>query len=267
MTLLHTAVLYGRADPDLLDLLLSAGADIDARMIRGWTPLHVASFRPDPDDAAAILLRCGAAKDTIIRGGYSPLHFAAQRGHLSATRALLAAGADTTLRIDSPFQESPLDLASYYGRVDVVRELARHGVDLEASNAHGWTALHRAAFHNKTGVVDALIVAGAGVTSETLAHGLTPIFCAVHCLAVEAMQVLLRHESLVAVSRGDGASRRCGSLLHSEAKQGETKGASEAVDLLRWRADESELDRNGKIAAEVCGRYRPVSRPPPGGRI
>ncbi|CAN0288831.1 unnamed protein product, partial [Laminaria digitata] len=42
--------------------------------------------------------------------------------------------------------------------------------------------------------------------------------------------------------------------LHFAAQQGGKLGAAEAVDLLlRWGADELELDDDGKTAAEVVG--------------
>ncbi|CAN0527849.1 unnamed protein product, partial [Scytosiphon promiscuus] len=61
-TALHRAVKYGRADllADVIDLLLSAGADADASTDEGSTPLHLASTRPDCGDMTAILLRYGA---------------------------------------------------------------------------------------------------------------------------------------------------------------------------------------------------------------
>ncbi|CAM9371563.1 unnamed protein product, partial [Laminaria digitata] len=215
-TVLHAAVVHGRADADLVDLLLPAGADINARATGGLTPLRVAAAFLSSGDAAVVLLRRGATKDAIASGEYglSPLHVAARRGHLPATRALLAAGADTTLRVTDASKETPLDFAAHFGQVEVIRELARHGVDLDTADDRGLTALHHAAWHNKAGVVDALLEAGASFTAETLDYGVTPL---------------------------QGAA-------------GTAARVSEAVDLLlRWGADELIVDRDGKTAAEVVG--------------
>ncbi|CAM9787414.1 unnamed protein product, partial [Laminaria digitata] len=254
-TALHNTVIHGRADPDLIDLLLSAGADIDARTVKGFTPLHLATDRPDSGDAAAILLRRGAAKDAVDSGGKSALHFAAERGHLAATRALLAAGADATLRIDGALKSAPLHMAAHHGQVEVVRELARHGVDLDAPDVGGFTALHHAAWKNKAGVVDALVDAGANVRAERHTRSSTPLFYALRYLSVEAMRAFLRHGvgvGLLVVPRRSWSNLKPTPLLHLAAQQGGKDGAAEMVDLLlRWGADESELDRDGKTAAEV----------------
>lgn len=105
--------------------------------------------------------------------------------------------------------------------------------------------------------MDALVEAGASVTPDTLNLRPTPLFCAVHYLALESMRVLLRRGAFVGggASPGGETDRYCGYLLHLAAgRVGWRKGASEAVDLLlRWGADELELDVNGKTAAGVVG--------------
>ncbi|CAM9461972.1 unnamed protein product [Laminaria digitata] len=86
--LLHP-VQYGREDllADVIDLLLSAGADINAPTARDFTPLHLVSYRQHSEEITATLLQRGAAKDAVMRNGRSPLHTAAQVGNLGATRA------------------------------------------------------------------------------------------------------------------------------------------------------------------------------------
>ncbi|CAM9362042.1 unnamed protein product [Laminaria digitata] len=174
-TALHKVVLSGRGELDLIDLLLSAGAYIDARKIEGCTPLHAApcGYWEDCGGAAAILLHRGAAMDTIDMLGRSPLHIAAERDHLPATRALLAAGADSTLRCFS--NQVPLHAAVQAGRAEVVRELLRHGVDFNASpDASNLTALHWAVFC-KSVIVEALLEAGSSVTSQLPLRNQTPL--------------------------------------------------------------------------------------------
>ncbi|CAN0161170.1 unnamed protein product, partial [Laminaria digitata] len=250
-TVLHTAVVHSRADLDLIDLLLSAGANINAATANGSTPLHAAASARGSGDAAAILLRRGAAKDALDNGGSSPLHFAALRGHLSATRALLAAGADTTLLAGEDNDSMPVLFAACHGSVEVVKELARHGLDMNVVDAGGLTALHYQAWENNPAVVDALVEAGASVTPPRRDHGYTPLRCTVESLALEAMRVLLRHGAAPV----DEAAGESGTpLLHIAARKASTAGASEAVDLLlRWGADETILDDDGKTAAEVVG--------------
>ncbi|CAM9430345.1 unnamed protein product [Laminaria digitata] len=254
-TALLCAARYGRADllEGVIDLLVSAGADIDAPMAEGFTPLHLASKRRDCGDVTAILLQRGAAKDALTGNGRSPLHMAAECGNLAATRVLLAAGADATLRAHNGFvNKTPLDFAARSGHVEVIREFARHGVDLDAAHDEtGCTALDHASRKNHAGAVDALVEAGARVTPQALDS-------AAFSLALEAMVALLRHGAPVnatTVTREDGeAAIRIIPTLHIAARRGGAPGAVEMVDLLlRWGADETRVNRRRQTAAEVVG--------------
>ncbi|CAN0205402.1 unnamed protein product, partial [Laminaria digitata] len=261
-TVLQNAVMLNdRVDVDLVDLLLSAGADIDARTTEGSTALHMAADRSG--DTAAVLLQRGAARDALDPEGRSPLHLAAQCGNLAATRALLAAGADTNIRYDSLLSNlSPLDVAARCGQIEVIREFARHGVDMNVFPWVGSGSLHAAASANQAGSVDALIEVGASIDAQT-SHcvGTTPLHSAATFCALEAMLALLRHGGPVlalpprAPEEG-GTGRRNRSPLHLVARMGIIKGAAKMVDLLlRWGADESELDGDGKTAAEHVGYF------------
>lgn len=194
-TVLHNAVIHGRVDPDLLGLLLCAGADIEARLVTGFTSLHLSACGLGSGDATAALLRRGAAKDAIGGEGLSPVHCAVLRGDIASMRALLAAGADASLRTRDSLRIAPLELAAYRGRVGVVRELVRRGMDVDAADDHRFTALHEAAMKNEAAVLDALVVAGADVTAEARGRGITPLHLAVQYLCPEAVQELLRHEA------------------------------------------------------------------------
>lgn len=264
-TTLHAAVCHGRAD--IIDLLISAGADVNALTLEGLSPLHFAAGLTRSGDAAAILLRRGADKDALTVVGITPLHVAAQVGNLNATRALLAAGADETLRAhDHMF--APLDAAAQYGQVEAIRVLARHGVDLDATpDTIGFTALHSAAQRDDAVVVAALVEAGASVAPQLFEKGITPLHSAAEALALEAMAALLQRGAPVLAlpvqeeeegsqeeDTGVAIRTRNESPLHIAARQGGKERAAEAVDLLlKWGADESELDNDGKTAAEVVG--------------
>ncbi|CAM9863379.1 unnamed protein product, partial [Laminaria digitata] len=279
-TALQNAVMLNdRVDVDLVDLLLSAGADIDARAAEGITALHMATNQPG--DITAVLLQRGAAKHALDPEGRSPLHLAAEYGNLAATRALLAAGADTNIRYGGIFCEmSPLDVAARCGQIEVIREFARHGVDMNAARSAsvGSGSLHEAASANQAGAVDALIEAGADIDAQTSPWvGSTPLHSAVSGSALEAMLALLRHGARVlavpprAPWGGDGTGTRNLSPLHLAARKSGMDGAAEMVDLLlRWGADETELDGEGLTAAQQIDYYYRmlyVRNPPPAGQM
>jgi len=92
--------------------------------------------------------------------GLTPLMWALRFGHLHVARELLAAGA----RVDvcDAFGRQPLRHAASAARADGVRlVLAQGGVDVDARDHKGWSALARAAFRGNATTVSVLLSAGA----------------------------------------------------------------------------------------------------------
>ena len=100
-TALHVAAAAHR--PELVRLLVPAGADVAARNRRGAQPLHYAadgapgSSRWDPAaqaETVICLLEAGADPNATDKGGVTPLHRAVRTRCATAVRALLDGGAD-----------------------------------------------------------------------------------------------------------------------------------------------------------------------------
>ena len=81
-------------------LLLGAGADASATNDRGWTPLHQAAYRNDPE-MVTLLLEAGASPYAVAPGsGGTPLAVAAFWGHRESMTTLAAVAiAPMNLRI------------------------------------------------------------------------------------------------------------------------------------------------------------------------
>lgn len=88
---------------DIVECLITHGADVRARDRRGAEPLHYAADgRPgsagwDPAAQSAVitcLIRAGAAPDAMNKSGVAPLHRAVRTRSSSAVRTLIANGAD-----------------------------------------------------------------------------------------------------------------------------------------------------------------------------
>lgn len=92
-TPLNVSALAGHAD--LVKLLLSKGADIEARNVNGSTPLLQAARRGYPE-IISLLLSEGANIEARDTEGYTPLLHAVDRGHYEAVSLLLSKGADKT---------------------------------------------------------------------------------------------------------------------------------------------------------------------------
>ena len=103
-TSLHRAVEYG-GDAEFVQLLIDAGANVNARHIYRRTPL----FYADTAELVRTLIGAGADPNAQDGDGSTPLHDAAFHCWPEAAQALIEAGANVNARMDS----SPDD--AYWG--------------------------------------------------------------------------------------------------------------------------------------------------------
>jgi cytohesin len=161
-TPLHTAVLYDKLN--IVEALLRAGADVNARDKWGSTPLH---FAASPGTATA-LLKAKAKVNAVDSVGRIPLHDAAHRGSDQVVRTLLGAGADVNRNIDG----TPLFLAADNGQARTVDALIEAGADVNSADEEGTTPLLAASDNGHGTIVAALLEAGADADVEAPVHGI-----------------------------------------------------------------------------------------------
>ncbi len=90
-TVLHRACHYDNTD--IIRLLIRRGADLHRRNQWGRTALHVAA-RLGHINVAALLIKNGLDLSAETKEGWTPLHVAAKSGHRKMMEFLLASGAD-----------------------------------------------------------------------------------------------------------------------------------------------------------------------------
>ncbi len=129
---LHYAV-GGYGYPEIVQLLLSKGADVDAVGPDG-TALSLAAAR-DSLELVLLLLEHGADPNLEDYKGKRPLHNAARRGNEQIGKALLDHGADINARMIG--SETPLHEAMKYRHLSMMKFLLDNGADVNAETAQG----------------------------------------------------------------------------------------------------------------------------------
>ncbi len=146
-SLLHDAVLSGKAN--VLHYLLDNGFDIDAKGPEGGTPLLLAVTFGNRDAARALVLR-GGDVNAADQTGMTPLSLAVKKGDRESVALFLKKGADPAA-VDSRTGKSLLHEAALRGYASVVETLLAHGIQKNAKDAQGYTALSYALkYGNKT---------------------------------------------------------------------------------------------------------------------
>ncbi|XP_075996338.1 dynein axonemal heavy chain 12 isoform X1 [Genypterus blacodes] len=128
--------------PDLVELLLLGGSDVNQECRHGRRPLHEAS-RLGRQTLVAQLLEGGARLDPPSDYGLTPLALAAQGGHLEVVETLLRRGADVLSQAQD--EASILYEASSSGDPDVIHLLLEYGADANVCKHTGHLPVHRAA--------------------------------------------------------------------------------------------------------------------------
>lgn len=210
--------LRGEETERLSDFLLTHPTSRDKR---GDSIIHVACRLQHDHRLVEAILSRGADKEASDKDGRSPLRLAVEHSNLSAVKALLSAGADFDRRCSSDGCTA-LDVATIRAELEIMAALTRAGADVNGACARGYTALHRAAFHNRRQALELLLQAGARVDVMDL-EGWTPLFDACAEGATDAIVSLLRHGA-----NSRHLDNRGRSLLHVAAE----REHSDAVLLL-----------------------------------
>ena len=164
-------------DPATTDLLIRAGANVDAGNDLGVTPLALSCVNSSAATVIERLLEGGANPNSASKVGETPLMACARSGNAGGTRALLDHGADTAAS-DAWQGQTALMAAVANRHVDVARLLIAGKADVGARSTSGFTPLLFAAREGDVGLAELLHAAGAGV-NEAARDGSSPLLVAI----------------------------------------------------------------------------------------
>jgi ankyrin repeat protein len=152
-------------------LLISRGADVNARNSEGNAALFVAVHQ-ESMELAALFLEKGADVNAKNSFGYTPLRQACRWGNPEAVQLLLSKGAD--VNATDKEGDTPLHIAVEEHNEAVVKVLVDHHANVNAMGSFGGAPIHRAAAKGMTAIVKLLVDAGADLSVKDR-RGHTPM--------------------------------------------------------------------------------------------
>ena len=239
LTIVHKIVL-GIVCRDLKDELGLSTADINAKDGGGRTPLAWATIRVD-ESAVKTLLAFGADPTITDLYGCTPLHFVTTVG---ICKLLLSAKINVNAR-NAYYGRTALHTSNRDREVGVIDMLVQAGIDVNAQDSDGETALLIATYNIATQIALRLLELGADVNATNRSRG----YSALH-FATEYD----RHEILTELlNRGADYTRRTESgrtVLHLAAYYSGNKTLSILSNSNLEGLDKALRDQDGKTAAD-----------------
>ncbi|KAK5651425.1 hypothetical protein OQA88_12513 [Cercophora sp. LCS_1] len=230
-----------RRELGIFQLLIDAGADVNATGLYGeWTLLHYA-IRREGLAVALVLIEAGANVNGAL------LH-AIQTSSLEIVSALIRAGADVDEMSDGraygeAYARTPLQRAIEVGQPDMIHVLIEAGANVNAAAPReaGATALQFACITGQLGIAKHLIELGADVNAPGSQHkGRTALEGAAEHGRIDMIQLLLYHG---AKTTDDGRRQYVRSIALAEY-QGHMAAGKMLRAYREWELEDEEMLRH-----------------------
>ncbi|RYP08536.1 hypothetical protein DL764_001867 [Monosporascus ibericus] len=199
-TPLHFLLKWPNTPNDILELLLSKGANVNAQDNDSQAPLYEACLSENVE-AARILLEAGAdVNDGEIVFGRTALHEAIENQNLPLVNLLLEFNADVTLK-DKQLRDAA-SLAAYKGNADISKAvLDKLNVQtgdyhtLADPDIHGHTPLQKSAARGIKEIAELLLKAGDGskLVAQCSRRGKTALHSAAVRGHLDVVKLLVEH--------------------------------------------------------------------------
>ncbi|GAA0155133.1 hypothetical protein LIER_12930 [Lithospermum erythrorhizon] len=151
-TLLHLAIAQSR--PDLVQLILEFGPNVEALSRSGSTPLEAAAASGD-ELIVELLLARSADVNSLTKGGNTALHIAVEERRRDCVKLLLANSAKPDVR-NGYDGDTPLHIAANLGDEQMVKLLVQKGANKDIRNNIGKAAYDVAAENGYAKLFDTL---------------------------------------------------------------------------------------------------------------
>ena len=237
--------MVARSSRHMISLLLSYGADINARDNLGKTALHYYASWPtaSPEqallDSMSYLLERGADVNARDNEGRTPLYDAK---HPLVMQALLDAGANPDLA--GPCSQTPLYRAANFGHLEATEVLLCNGADPNLFDELGRSVLVGAINKGDERVVSALLSRGADPNLRSPNGGYTALHTSCGQENIELVRMLLGADAQAQARTDAGAT-----VLHEAL----WRGTPELIKLLLDSGvDPAVEDASGRSAADVA---------------
>ncbi|XP_067928929.1 serine/threonine-protein phosphatase 6 regulatory ankyrin repeat subunit B-like [Watersipora subatra] len=215
------------------------------------TSLHLAA-EGGHDDVVQVLLSAGADPLQENLDGMTPLHLAAKHGHVEVVETLKNHLSLTTSSSKNGF--TALHVAAHFGQTNTVRELltslsaAVESVMVKEGTEHGLTPLHLAAQSGHEGLVRVLLNSpGVKVDAATSIHGSIPLHLAAQNGHTSVASLLLSKSTLLIHIQ----DKRGRTALHLAASH----GMLEMVAMLLGQGTEiNAMDKSGWTALHYASK-------------
>ena len=238
-TPLHAALHGGHTE--VAQVLLSCGANKDARDEEDRTPLHIA-LQNGNQDIVRLLLQEGADPNTQARGHQTPLDIALYNGDFPVIRSLLEHGANVNTRDDNDL--TPLHIAFQRGDLNACKLLLDHGANVNACGKDRQTPLHLASWGGEIEFTRLFLGHEANVNARG-DRNRTPLLLALGGKKVAIVRLLLEHGADVSAKGADWDE----TPLHLASENGELKIMSL---LLKHGADVDARDSRNRTPLHMA---------------
>jgi ankyrin repeat protein len=142
-------------NPQLVDILMNAGAKLNLRNRYGETAIMLASYKGLYNIVEKLYIKGAEVK----HDGWNPLLYAATNGHANVIQLLLDGG--VPINSTSPNGTTPLMMAARGNHLDAVNVLLKNGADPNLKNDAGKTAVTFALGRNHSEIAEVLRSRGA----------------------------------------------------------------------------------------------------------